>query len=143
MPVSPSKIALLHVAKRQLQLTDGGYRAVLRATAGVSSAKELDEAGFEAVLAYFAGLGFQSKRGQRRIGPRLGMATDNQIEYLRGMWAEYTGRDDERSLNRWLENRFGVTALRFLDEETVGKAIVGLKRMLGRRATERRDGEPG
>ena len=41
----------MHVARRQLGLSEDGYRAVLALNGGVASATELDHHGFTAVMA--------------------------------------------------------------------------------------------
>ena len=42
--------ALIHVARKQLRLSDERYRFILRKMAGVESAKDLDRTGFEYVM---------------------------------------------------------------------------------------------
>lgn len=132
MPISTRKIQLLHVAKRKLGLDDEAWRELLDQAAGVETSKALDEAGFKAVMSRLEALGFQSLRAARSLGDRPGMATDDQLEYIRDLWRRYSGRRDEKSLNAWLEHSFGVTAPRFLDAETAAKAIPALKAMTRR-----------
>lgn len=134
MILNPGKISLLHVAKQKLGMDDAAYRELLHEVAGVESAKELDVAGFEAVLERLKTLGFRTRRDERGYGKRPAMATPAQLEYIRGLWRQYTGREDETSLNHWLEHKFGVTALRFADTHTAGQALTALKAMTSRRA---------
>lgn len=47
------KLALVHIVKKELGLRDADYRRILRQVAGVSSAKDLDEAGFRRLMRYF------------------------------------------------------------------------------------------
>ena len=44
------KIALIHKIKNDLKISDSEYRDILLKSAGVSSSKELDEAGFKKVM---------------------------------------------------------------------------------------------
>lgn len=44
-------LATIHILKKELGLSDAEYRAILRETAGVSSAAQLDETGDRAVMA--------------------------------------------------------------------------------------------
>jgi hypothetical protein len=51
--VDHRKLALIHVIKRDLDLSDDAYRAILKEAAGVTSAKDLDDAGFRKLMRYF------------------------------------------------------------------------------------------
>lgn len=133
MGISREKLSLIHVAKAKLGMAEEDYRAQLRDMAGVDSAAALDDAGFERLMQRFEALGFQSNRAKRGYGRRPGMATPAQVEYIRHLWTEYTGGDNEASLNHWLEHSFGVTALRFVDEDVAGDALTALKAMVARR----------
>jgi phage gp16-like protein len=128
MSISNSKLKLLHTAKRQLNLSDPQYRAILQKAAGVSSARDLDEDGFERVLTRFQALGFKTLREHRGFGDRPGMATPAQLELIRKLWREFTGGND-KGLEHWIERWYRISALRFLDSEGAHKAITALKRM--------------
>lgn len=47
------KLALFHIVKKELGLRDADYRRILRQVAGVSSAKDLEEAGFRRLMRFF------------------------------------------------------------------------------------------
>ena len=47
------RLALVHIVKKELGLQDAAYRRILRQVAGVSSAKDLDEAGFRRLMRFF------------------------------------------------------------------------------------------
>ena len=114
--ISRDKLSLIHVAKAALSLNDEAYRAVLQRSAGVASSKDLDEAGFIAVMAEFKRLGFESTaaRERRREPDREpGHATQAQRSKILKMWNEYKGRKDYAGLRRWLDRKFRVSALRF------------------------------
>ena len=74
--ISPKQIVLLHVAKRELSLDDGNYRAVLSLYGGAESAKDVTQAGFTRLMNYLVRIGFNapsfsprglsSGRGRRR-----------------------------------------------------------------------------
>lgn len=133
MSISKRKVGLLHVAKQQLGLSEADYRQTLRDVAGVDSARDLDEDGFKRVLARFQALGFTSSIERRNYGHRAGMATPEQLEYIRGLWRQYTSGHDS-GLEHWIEHDFGVSALRFLDRPTAGKVLTALKAMAARNA---------
>ncbi|WP_029132698.1 regulatory protein GemA [Sedimenticola selenatireducens] len=132
MSISNAKLGLVHVAKNQLHMSENAYRTLLRNTAGVGSAKELDSRGFEQVMGRFEALGFKSLRCKRNFGHRPGMASPKQLELIVGLWKQYANDPSERSLNHWLERRFHASNIRFMSLDVAGKAIVALKRMTSR-----------
>lgn len=133
MTLTRKQFGLIHVARKQLGLEDLMYRAVLYKCGGVYSATDLDERGFGAVMEYFAFMGFRSTSRKGPYGHRPGMATPGQIDMIRKLWRNWSGAEDERALNAWLEHSYHVSALRFTDRATAAKAIIGLKSMLDRR----------
>ena len=110
-------------------MLDEDYRALLQRAAGVNSSADLDESGFDAVMAEFARLGFHSAKGRSESSVRDGMATPAQIGKIRSLWEAYAGEYDERKLGRWLEKHFGVSHVRFLEGWRAGKAIAVLLKM--------------
>jgi hypothetical protein len=140
--ISKSQLSVIHLAKRRLGLDDDTYRDVLKLHGGVESAEDLDDAGFDRVMDYFARLGFKSSWRERTFGNRAGMATPPQIDKIRDLWRAYTGGDDERTLNRWLEHYFKVTTLRFLTKDVAQKAITALLRMTDRAPAKAEGGTP-
>jgi len=136
MPITRNQITLLHVAKSKLGLSDAEYRAALVHICGVTSSRELDTGGFEALLGFFEYLGFTplTARGPN-YGARPGMASFAQIELIRALWSEYTdGRAGEEELTKWLERTWRVSSLRFLRAAVAPKVITALKAMKARRA---------
>lgn len=47
------KLALIHIVKKELNLSDAQYRSILQEAAGVKSAKDLDEEKFRRLMNYF------------------------------------------------------------------------------------------
>ena len=134
MALTAKHIRILHVAKRQLGLSDDTYRDALRLHGRVESSIQLDLAGFKAVMTYFEGCGFVSTANRRNYGARKGMATAAQIGLIRALWAEWTnGTGTDKSLAAFLQRHYGVSHARFLDRAAVGKAITGLKHMVARK----------
>ena len=64
-----SAMIKIHIAKKQLNLTDEDYRAILQSKGGVSSSKDLDHTGRERVLAYFQTMGFKPKAATKNKRP--------------------------------------------------------------------------
>ncbi|MCG6659302.1 regulatory protein GemA [Halomonas campisalis] len=134
MRLYPSKLKLLHVARRQLAIPDAEWRELLEEVTGCRSSTELDLADFDAVMARLKWLGFKPPRDTAYFGKRAGMATPRQIALIRRLWSEYAAGDDPNSLDHWLEHSFGITSLRFANSDTAGKAITALKAMASRSA---------
>lgn len=131
------QIAVVHIAKDRLRMTDEDYRALLWEAAGVSSSRDLDGAGFRAVMNRFEALGFVAGNPKApQYGAREGMATAAQIGAIRAQWRSwYDGEEEARAqaLRRWMERCYRVSDLRFCDVTTAQKAIEGLKAMNERR----------
>jgi hypothetical protein len=134
--ITTAQLALIHVAKKRLGLDDDSYRAVLKNHGGVESAKDLDAAGFEAVMHHCSNCGFKSPWKKKNYGDRPGMASPRQVQFIRDLWREYTGGDDEAGLNRWLERTCKLSALAFLTPPAAQAAITGLKKMTQRGAAK-------
>jgi hypothetical protein len=127
--MTPAQLAVIHQAKKKLGWNDDMYRAVLQKLGGVASAKDLNADGFNAVMEYATAWGFRSSWNKRTFGHRRGMATVAQVQLILDLWREFTGGDDTRALDKWLEKSFKVTALRFANAGVASKAINGLKAM--------------
>ena len=48
------KLAVIHIVKKELAISEAEYRATLEKVTGVRSARDLDEAGFQRLMRYFA-----------------------------------------------------------------------------------------
>lgn len=135
-PISKRQISLLQVARRHLKLSEDEWRALLIRIGGTNSACELDQAGFEAVLAVCERLGFEPFGA---VGPyfgdRPGMASPRQIQFIRDLWRRYKGgRYVEAELNAWLAHKFKVASLRFADRAVAGRALTALRAMTERQS---------
>ncbi|MCB9747453.1 MAG: DUF1018 domain-containing protein [Candidatus Omnitrophica bacterium] len=51
--IDHKKLALIHIIKKELKLTDQEYRDILFKSAGVRSSKDLDEQSFKKLMNYF------------------------------------------------------------------------------------------
>jgi len=133
-------IAKVHVARKQLAMEEGSYRALLMRIAGVDSARACSAYALGDVLAEFERLGFSPSRAARRdrrphvrkiyaiwgdLKPLLDAADD---EALRGFVRRQT---------RSAKNPNGVGAPEWLDGHEATKVIEGLKGWLARVRAER------
>ncbi|ABG30066.1 regulatory protein GemA [Roseobacter denitrificans] len=136
MKLTNKQMALLHVAKSKLDLSEHQYRATLVQIAEVTSATELDQDGFDAIMGFFEYLGFTPLTPRAKdYGTRPGMASFAQIELILALWHEYTGgKAGEAELNKWLLRTWKISSLRFLSKAMAPKAITALKSMKARAA---------
>jgi len=142
VPIPKQRTAVIHVAKSQLQMADADYRALLLRAAGVRSSSDLDELGFEAVMAEFERLGFRNVNSRMQIARREGMATPAQVGKILSLWKAYSGADDDLRLGQWLERHFHVSHVRFLEGRRAGKAVAVLEKMAAWARSKRDDKKP-
>jgi len=132
--INDRKVRIIHVARRQLRLTEEDYRGILNVFGGVQHVAELTNQGFTAVMARFEALGFVSTSARRPFAARVGMASPGHTSLIRQLWAECTGEaGTEAELGKWIERQFGVASLRFVSAELAPKVIGGLKAMKAKR----------
>ncbi|MEX2630007.1 MAG: regulatory protein GemA [Tistlia sp.] len=134
-------IQKIQIARRQLALDDGTYRALLLRVTGKSSSTALSFAELEEVLGDFRRLGWEakprshSKDRKPAAGP---LAAKLRALWLSGYWLGVVEDPSERALAAWCwrltggESRSGVAALQWLDSAGFNKATEGLKAMLAR-----------
>jgi phage gp16-like protein len=133
MALSKRQIALIHVARKRLGMSDGAYRTVLAQLCGKESTTELDQADFDAICGFFEWSGFRPAKAQGPdFGARPGMASFAQLELIRALWHEFAG--GAPGLETWLRRCFHVDAERFLTAADARKAITALKAMKARAA---------
>jgi len=156
MGLSRKQIAALHVAKKELALSELEYRAALEAHAGVSSASDpyFGPNAYRQVMTHFQHCGFRPKN--EPVTPQMpaefytppsgergkGMATLKQLWRIHHDWwalrGWYWGQDvqtrnypeiGKKSLYKFLAKRFGVDHPRFLKFWQAHGAIEAIKRI--------------
>jgi hypothetical protein len=100
--IDRTKIALLHVAKRDLALDDESYRALLKAEAGVDSARDLDAGGFAKVMKRLERAGFvstaKSRSRARRVHQPAGLITPDQQVMIVELYQQLGWTDQSRQM---------------------------------------------
>ena len=81
-------LTLVHVGRRELNLDDEDYRALLESVTGSRSAKGLKAAQLEAVVTAMKGLGFKVKGNTtgRRSPPSSAKVQAPEVRKLRAIW---------------------------------------------------------
>lgn len=86
-------LAAIHILRKELNLTESEYRALLREVAGVESAKYLDESGDRAVMARLYAI-----RDERRGAAPKRVKTPTE----RKIWRLWLGDEDDPGLRSYL-----------------------------------------
>ncbi len=100
------KLALIHIVKKELGISDRDYRCLLRRIAGVESAKDLDQDGFRKIMRFFVrsdyyransfGMTLKQKMFIKSMASQLGW----EETHLRNFIHKYYRRDGLDVLNR-------------------------------------------
>ncbi len=122
MTVDHKKLAVIHIVKRELDLSDDVYRNILERETGVRSAKNLDEKGFRRLMRYFAG----SKH--YRIN-KYGL-TFRQKLFIKHLVDDLGW--DMRHFKNFLNKYYKKTTLDRLTKKEASKVIESLKNILKR-----------
>lgn len=135
-PAQRRWIQTIHVAKKQLKLTDEMYQAILTGAAGVTSSTQIKTwQQYEAVLAALKASGFVpakkstvsgSTGKQGTAGNRL---TYRQEHYIQWLWQEASRQKDEHSLRAIVKNITGVDDIAFLTRSDATKVIIALRQI--------------
>ena len=78
----------IQIARKQLNLTEEDYRAILTSKGGVETSKELDHDGRQRVLAYFQTLGFKPKSAASVKRPSRPTPSPDKVKLVRRIRAQ-------------------------------------------------------
>lgn len=137
MTMNHRQRSLLAVIQKQLSWDDDLYWRVLVKVAGVTSSKDLDETGFNAVVGFADYCGFKPlKADGPNYGKREGFASPAQVDLIRALWIEahHGAALDEDALNGWLLKYWKVSALRFVKQDLAPRIITAMKSWKSRAA---------
>ena len=129
-----SRLAIIHLAKKQLGLDEEAYRAILSG-AGVASAKDIKtELQFNTVMGAFLRLGFLPSRhgGLNKYhsaipGVSPVMISRRQEYYIKGLWSLASRVKDEKSLRRMIKRIGKVDDISFLSRRSASAVILALR----------------
>ncbi|MEW5819347.1 MAG: regulatory protein GemA [Cyanobacteriota bacterium] len=144
MNINPKQIKLIKTIIGKMGIGDDLYREMLENRYGVNSCKQLTCSQSTEFVNYLkdqanqSGLHFpkasMNRHKHNNLADREGMASPKQLRKIEAMWFDYTRDTDEASrtkrLNAFLEHRFKVTNLKFLDKQTTSKVIYCIGKML-------------
>jgi predicted exporter len=115
--VDRKKLALIHIIKKELNLSDAQYRNILQQAAGVASAKELDEVKFRKLMRYFV-------RSRYYLINALGL-TIRQKLYIKYLSQELSWETDH--LNNFIHKYYHKPDIDRLTRREAIKVIESLK----------------
>lgn len=150
VPISPQKLKLLHVGRRELDLPEEAYREILRHHGGVESSKDLDDDGFKRVLDCMKALGFWVRRNFEQARPRDpdALPTPGQLKVVEHLWddlSEYVGGAKAIPFRRGFYVKLKLTALGPQTRAQANAVIEALKQRVSRemrKAAAGRNGTP-
>lgn len=117
------KLAVIHIVKKELDLSDEQYRDALEKITGVRSSKDLDERGFRKLMNYFA-------RSQYYRTKRDGV-TFRQKMFIRDLKARLHW--NETHFRNFLRKYYKKERIETLSKKEASKVIESLKNILKRR----------
>jgi hypothetical protein len=127
--INKKKLALIHIVKQELNLSDQEYRDILQKVTGVRSAKDLDEPAFNRLLRYFT----RSKQYQIN---QYGL-TFRQKYFIKHLLADLHW-DDMHTLN-FLKKYYQKTKLDDLTKKEASHVIESLKNIVKHETKNSRD----
>jgi phage gp16-like protein len=145
MSITKTQIQNIKTFQKLLVMPDDIYREMLENRYNVSSCTKLSKEQAEELIkslkknAIASGAWKSTKKyafqkyKYEDLGIRAGYATPKQMRLIEGLWRDvsYQKTDEEReaALNTFLLNRFGVSHLKWVEDEMVKKVVSTLKAM--------------
>jgi hypothetical protein len=104
--ISNKKLALIHVVKKELNLSDQEYRSILRRVTGVDTAKDITDEGFRKLMQFFVrsehfkvnpyGLTIRQKLYIKQLALDLRWTDSHLLNFLK----KYYHKDDINELSK-------------------------------------------
>ncbi|MCH8312890.1 MAG: regulatory protein GemA [Nitrospinae bacterium] len=125
-----SQLARVHIAKRDLNLSDSMYRDLLNLCFGKRSAKNLSPHEVDALLLHFQGLGWGNARPARQP-----LASLPQLRKIEVMWMQGPGVRIKTlaALRHFLQHHFHISSIEKIKASQVAP-ILGAIRKIARHA---------
>lgn len=123
-------VAIMHIAKAQLGLTEDEYRDTLERETGKRSAKDMSEVERKKVVAAFRRAGFTPRQKRKS-------AAKGYVRLLFALWRSCAGKGvikdgSRQALRAFVEKRAGVSDPEFLTYDQASPLIEALKKMEAR-----------
>ena len=123
MALDRKKLAVIHIVKRELGLSDDDYRDILQRETGVRSAKDLDEKGFRRLMRYFTRSGYY-RSSRFSLTFRQKLYIKHLVDNLG--WSQH-------HFNNFLKKYYKKPEIEKLTKSEASKVIESLKNILKHR----------
>ena len=128
-----AKLSMIHIAKKDMGLTDDTYRALLDGAAGLDSAAQMEyEHQFTAIMKAFENLGFKStaRKNPRPQWTDEWGGTAAQRAKIEVMWKTCARNKSDKALRAFIKRIAKVDHPRFLRVSHARKVILALEKMM-------------
>ena len=130
MPPSKAALAKIHIAKKELGLSDEVYRDILKIQCGRTSSAKLTPMQAEQLLRHFKKLGWQPKAAQKL--PGMDIPSDGQSQKILALWislhqAGVIKDRSDKALLAFVKRMTHKDHLRWCDGQDKHKIIEALK----------------
>jgi phage gp16-like protein len=135
MPPSRAALAKIHIAKKELAMTDEVYRDILHVHFKVDSAAKLTDRQATVLLNKFRAKGWKEKQSRQK--PTSPKHDDSQMRKIVALWitmhqAGIVKNGSDKALQAYVKRQTGVDNLRWCDPGQLWTLIEGLKRWAAR-----------
>jgi phage gp16-like protein len=135
MSISRADLAKIHIAKKDLCLTDEVYRDILKSRFKKDSAAKLTSGQAFSLINYFQKLGWKPTRQQQL--PGLSVPSDKQSRKILALWISLADAGvvkdrSDRAMMSFVKRQTGRDHLRWCDKADKNKVIEALKDWAGR-----------
>lgn len=118
------KLAVIHIVKRELNLDDQEYRDMLERVAGVRSARDLDDEGFQRLMRAFA------RSSHYQVNPH-GLTLRQKL-FIDHLMADLAW--DQDHMCNFLKKYYKKGRVEELSRKEASKVIFGLQKILSSRS---------
>lgn len=137
-------ITLIHVARRELRLTEADYRALLEGATGKTSCTQLNLKQLDTVLTTLKKQGFKHRLPTAKktgYSPKSGQARTKEADKIRAIWITMARQGvvndgSEPGLNAWVtrltRRTNGGVGVGWLNDHQAGQVLEALKQWHGR-----------
>jgi hypothetical protein len=129
-----NRLAIIHIAKKQVGIDDDAYRAILSGVGADSASDIQNDAQFNAVMTAFKNLGFKYQGRQNGVkysstapGQNRNYISSRQEYYIRGLWDLASRARDEKSLRAIVKRIGKVDDISFLSKKSASAVILALR----------------
>jgi len=126
-----SLLAQIHIAKKELNMDDGDYRAFINRHTGKSSAGALNEKQLHALLDAFKNHGFKPK-SKNTFKPK---SNKPYVRLIYVLWKKLSDANvtHKTGLNKFVKSQIGVDSVEWLDNSQCQQIIEALKKWAKRK----------